>query len=198
MNKETYKIVFPSASNETLNKYISYLEDVLDRYVLKTNHDISAFLAQIGHESGDLKWIKENLNYSTDGLLKTFSKYFKTRKEAEKYARQPNRIASKVYANRMGNGDEQSGDGWLYCGRGLIQLTGKTNYQKFAKFINMNLQDVVSFLETPKGACESAGYYWKTYHCNNKTIEQSTKIINGGTNGLDDRKKRYEKIMSVL
>ena len=127
-----------------------------------------------------------------------FPKYFKDRQEAEKYARQPIRIASRVYANRMGNGSEESGDGWRYCGRGLIQLTGKSNYQKFAKYANMSLDDVISFLETPKGACTSAAYFWKTNNCNGKTILESTKIINGGTHGLEDRKTRFERIIDKI
>jgi len=194
MNKELLKIAFPSASDETLSKYSSHIENVLSEYNIKTNHDISAFLAHIGHESGDLKRTAENLNYSVDGLLKVFPKYFKDRQEAEKYARQPIRIASRVYANRMGNGNEESGDGWNYRGHGLIQLTGKNNYQKFAKHLNKDLTEIIFFLETPKGACVSAGYFWKTTNCNGKTIEESTKIINGGTHGLEDRKIRYQRI----
>lgn len=98
----------------------------------------------------------------------------------------------------MGNGSEESGDGWTYRGRGLIQLTGKSNYQRFAKHVNMELADVVSFLETPKGACFSAGYYWMTNNCNGKTIDQSTKIINGGTHGLEDRRARYLRISKSM
>jgi putative chitinase len=198
MNKELLKIAFPTASDETLSKYFLHLQDVLTSYNIQTNHDISSFLAHIGHESGDLKRVKENLNYSVDGLLKVFPKYFKDRQEAEKYARQPIRIASRVYANRMGNSSEESGDGWRYCGRGLIQLTGKSNYQKFAKYVNMSLDDVISFLETPKGACTSAAYFWKTNNCNGKTILESTKIINGGTHGLEDRKTRFERIINKI
>lgn len=198
MNKELLKIAFPTASDETLIKYLSHLEDALANYNIQTHHDISAFLAHVGHESGDLRRVKENLNYSVDGLLKVFPKYFKDRQEAEKYARQPIRIASRVYANRMGNGNEESGDGWRYCGRGLIQLTGKSNYQKFAKYVSKSLDDVISFLEVPKGACTSAAYFWKTNNCNDKTIEESTKIINGGTHGLEDRKTRFQRIINKI
>jgi putative chitinase len=198
MDKKLLKIAFPSATEELLQKYSTPLDVCIEKYNIVTNHDISAFLAHLGHETGDLKRIKENLNYSTEGLLKVFPKYFKDRETAEKYARQPTRIASRVYANRMGNGSEESGDGWKFCGRGLIQLTGKSNYEKFAKHVNMELEDVILFLETPKGACISAGYYWSTNNCNGKTIDQSTKIINGGTHGLDDRRSRFDKIIKYF
>jgi len=189
------QIAFPTASDATITKFIQPLNETTQTYKIKIVHDICMFLAHLGHESGDLKRVTENLNYSTDGLLKVFGKYFKTREEAQKYARQPIMIASKVYANRMGNGDEESGDGWKFRGRGLIQLTGKSNYQRFAKHINMELEDVITFLETPKGACFSAGYYWLTNNCNGKTIDQSTKIINGGTHGLEDRKQRHDRLL---
>jgi putative chitinase len=189
------QIAFPTASEITINKFIQPLNETTQKYKIKIVYDICAFLAHIGHESGDLKRMTENLNYSVDGLLKVFSKYFKTREEAQKYARQPIRIASKAYANRMGNSDEISGDGWKYRGRGLIQLTGKSNYQKFAKHMKMDLEDVILFLETPKGACISAGYFWMTNNCNGKTIVESTKIINGGTHGLEDRKQRHDRLL---
>ena len=198
MNKQILKIAFPFASNETIDKYIDSLIETFDKYNIKTKHDVCAFLAQIGHESGDLKHVTENLNYSAKGLLTTFPKRFTSQTEADKYAREPARIASKVYANRMGNGNEESGDGWLYRGRGLIQLTGKSNYQRFATHMKMDLDKVISFLETPKGACYSAGFFWMTSGCNNKTIEQSTRIINGGINGLEDRRARYMRITKEM
>jgi len=198
MNTELLKVAFPNAFDNTIKKYLDPLSQTLDKYNIKTDHDVSAFLAQIGHESGDLRRVVENMNYSAIRLLEVFPRYFKTQEEALNYARQAPRIASKVYANRMGNGNEESGDGWLYRGRGLIQLTGKTNYQKFAKHMNMDLNEITSFLETPKGACYSAGFFWMTNNCNDKTIEQSTKIINGGTHGLEDRRNRFMRISKEM
>lgn len=198
MNKQILKIAFPTAKDETIDKYLGPILETFDRYKIQEKTDKCAFLAQIGHESGNLRYVVENLNYSAERLYKMFSKRFKDLAEAQTYARQPARIASKVYANRMGNGNEESGDGWLYRGRGLIQLTGKANYQKFANHMKMNLDEIVSFLETPKGACYSAGFFWMTNNCNNKTIEQSTRIINGGTNGLDDRRARFIKLLESV
>lgn len=198
MNKQLFQIAFPTASDEIFKKYKDVLDIAIDKYDINGDHNLSAFLAHIGHESGDLKRIVENLNYSAERLLVVFPKYFKTQEEATNYARQPSRIASKVYANRMGNGKEESGDGWLYRGRGLIQLTGKSNYQRFGKHIGMDLDEVIPFLETPKGACISAGYFWSTNNCNDKTMDQSTRIINGGTHGLQDRKTRYERILKYF
>jgi len=195
ITKDIMQIAFPSASETTINKFIQPLNETIQKYKINIVYDICAFLAHVGHETGNLKRISENLNYSVDGLLKVFSKYFKTREEAQKYARQPIMIASRVYANRMGNGDEESGDGWKFRGRGLIQLTGKSNYQRFAKHVDMELEDVVSYLETAKGACISAGYYWSTHGCNGKTIIESTKVINGGTHGLEDRKQRHDRLL---
>lgn len=198
MDTSLLKIAFPTASDDTIKKYKDALETTVSKYNIEEDHDVSAFLAHLGHESGDLKRVIENMNYSAERLLVVFPKYFKTKEEAFKYARQPSRIASRVYANRMGNGNEESGDGWTYRGRGLIQLTGKSNYQKFAKHISMDLDEVIVFLETPKGACISAGYYWSTSSCNGKTIEQTTRIINGGTHGLEDRKRRYERVLKYF
>jgi len=110
------KNAFTTASDDTLKKYVDPLNYVLEQYNIKTKHDVAAFLAHVGHESGNLKFVIENMNYSASGLLKVFPKYFKTEQEAMSYARQPSRIASKVYANRMGNGSEESGDGWKYRG----------------------------------------------------------------------------------
>lgn len=198
ITKQIMQIAFPTASESTINKFILPLNEAIQKYKINVVYDICMFLAHVGTETGDLKRVSENLNYSVDGLLKVFPKYFKTKEEAQKYARQPIMIASRVYANRMGNGDEESGDGWKYRGRGLIQLTGKSNYQKFAKHVKMELDDVVNYLETPKGACVSAGYYWSTNNCNGKTIEQSTRIITGGSNGFDDRKQRHDRLLKYF
>jgi len=153
------------------------------------------FFAQCAHESGGLKVFSENLNYSQSGLRKTFKKYFPTEALAKAYARQPEKIANRVYANRMGNGNEASGDGWKYRGRGAIQLTGKNNYTAFAK--HMNRQDILTQpdIVATELAFESALFFFEENGLwsicdrgtDRATIITLTKRINGGTHGLDDR-----------
>lgn len=198
ITRQLLKVSFPSASDQTIEKFIEPIATTLKKFSISSKHDISAFLAHIGHESGDLKFVKENLNYSSQALQRVFKKYFPTQDLANQYARKPEMIANRVYANRMGNGPESSGDGWKFRGRGVIQLTGKSNYQEFAKAISKSLDDTIQYLETPEGACMSAGFFWSTRDLNGKTIEQSTRIINGGFHGLDDRKKRFEAIIKVI
>jgi putative chitinase len=145
--------------------------------------------------------IAENLNYSADGLGKIFPKYFRDI-DPTNYARKPEKIANRVYANRMGNGDEDSGEGWQFRGRGLIQLTGKNNYTHMAEDMGISVEECAAFLETPEGACESAAWFWHTNHINSLADKDDvvavTKKVNGGTIGLDDRKKHTEHFKSVL
>jgi len=136
------------------------LNVLMPKYGIDSPQRIAAFIAQCSHESGHFEKLIENLNYSAKGLVMTWPKRFTTPELANKYARQPEMIANFVYANRLGNGDESSGDGWKYRGRGLIQLTGKYNYQAFANSIGMNLEDVVGHLETKQGAVEAACFFW--------------------------------------
>ena len=160
------------------------------------------FFAQTAHETGGFKAFSENLNYSADGLNKIFPKYFKNAgRDANAYARNPEKIANIVYASRMGNGDEASGDGWKYRGRGALQLTGKSNYEAFAKYLNNN-----EVLENPdlvatKYAFESAMFFFERNKLwsicdqgiNDAAILALTKRINGGTHGLEDRKTKTYK-----
>jgi putative chitinase len=131
-----------------------------------------------------------------------FSKYFPTDDIAAAYAGKQELIANKIYANRMGNGDESSGDGFRYCGRGLIQLTGKTNYQNFADSLEMDVEDVPAYLATFEGAAQSACWFWETNNLNRFAdvgdIKGLTKAINGGYIGLEDRIKHYEHALHVL
>jgi len=165
---------------------------------------LSHFLSQCGHESGGFKAVSENLNYSEAGLLKTFKKYF-TPDLAKQYAKKPEKIASRVYASRMGNGDESSMEGWKFRGRGYIQLTGKSNYQKFTQFIG---EDCVSNpdLVATKYPLASAAFFFN----NNKLwsicdkgatdadVTAVTKRVNGGTIGLADRIKKFKLFYSLL
>lgn len=166
------------------------------------------FFAQTAHESGNFKVFTENLNYSAEGLVKIFPKYFPTIEAATPYARNPEKIANKVYSSRMGNGNEASGDGWKFRGRGVIQLTGRDNYAAFAKAYNrpdiLMSPDVVA----DELAFESAMFFYDKNKLwdicdrgiNDDTVLALTKKINGGTIGLEDRKKHtyeYAKILGL-
>lgn len=196
---ESLQKLFPA--NRSVVELASALNELLPKYEINTKDRICAFLAQCGHESAGFKILSENLNYSKDGLLKTFSKYF-NESTATAYARQPEKIASKVYANRMGNGDEASKDGFTYRGRGAIQLTGKNNYQAFATAIGKSLPETVAYCGTLAGALESACWYWKTNGLNafadKKDVIGMTKKINGGLIGIVDRQELYNKAQQVI
>ena len=188
--------------NPYLDNWYDALTQILPEYEINTPARVAAFMAQCGHESGNFKLLKENLNYRAVTLRKVFPKYFPTDALAEAYAGQPEKIANKVYGGRMGNGDEASGDGFRYCGRGLIQLTGKENYTWFAESIGMEPEEVSEYLQTFEGAVQSACWFWETNNLNqyadNGDILTMTKRINGGTIGLEDRKKHYAHAMHVL
>lgn len=193
----------PTTKKEVLEAYVQPLNEYCEQAnILDTKTRLAAFLAQIIHESGGFKIIKENLNYSSHGLQKTFKKYFPTEKDAQLYARNPERIANKVYANRMGNSDENSGDGWKFRGRGLIQLTGKTHYTRFSEHIKKTLDQTVTYLETTEGAVRSACWFWNNNQLNKLCDENDfiglTKRINGGTNGLKDREKYFELALKEI
>ena len=174
---------------------------VFAKYEINTPLRAAHFLAQVMHECAGFGVMTENLNYSADGLLKIFPKYFNA-ESAASHARNPQMIASRVYANRLGNGDVASNDGWNYRGRGFIQLTGKENYTKFAAAVGKSLPDTVKYLETVEGALASAAWFWKTRNINAKAdaddVTGVTKLVNGGTIGLDDRKHKLQIAKSVL
>jgi putative chitinase len=180
----------------------SALTQLLPDYEINTPKRAAAFIAQCAHESGGFKFLRENLNYKAESLVKVFPKYFKDMATAQAYAKQGQKIANRVYANRMGNGDEASGDGWRYCGRGLIQLTGKDNYSWFAASIETPVEQVSEYLETFEGAAQSACWFWETNNLNQWAdkgdILTMTKKINGGTIGLEDRIKHYNHALHVL
>ena len=177
-------------------------KSLAEDYEINTPKRIAAFMAQCGHESGGFVWLTENLNYSAAGLMKTFAKYFTDQATANAYARQPDKIANKVYANRMGNGDEASGDGARYKGRGLIQVTGKDNYFWFAASLGITPEAAADYMQTFEGAAQSACWYWENTSLNKLAdagdILTMTKRINGGTIGLEDRKKHYAHALHVL
>ena len=178
------------------------LEEMLPIFGIVTVARVAAFIAQTAHESGGYRLLKENLNYKAEQLMKTWPKRFPTMDIANQYARRPEKIANKVYADRMGNGNEASGDGWRYCGRGLIQLTGKDNYSRFAEYAGIAVEDAPGYIETPRGAVHSACWFWYVNDCNTYAdaidIEGLTRRINGGVIGLEDRIKHYNHAIDVL
>jgi putative chitinase len=188
--------------NAYVDQWLEALNTILPDYEINTPKRVAAFVAQCAHESGGFKFLKENLNYRAESLLKIFPKYFKTLDEANKYAKQPEKIANKIYGNRMGNGDEASGDGFRYCGRGLIQLTGKENYTWFAASLDIPVEEAAEYLQTFEGAVQSACWFWETNNLNaladKGDIINMTKRINGGTIGLEDRIKHYNHALHVL
>lgn len=203
INAKQLDYILPAiAGTATLEKFIPAINKVLIDQGLDTKERVAAFLAQLGHESGEFQYMAENLNYSAAGLRKTFPKYFASVAAAEAYARQPVKIASRVYANRMGNGDEASRDGWTFKGRGLIQVTGRSNYTTLAKCVGKSLTDTIAYLETVEGAVVSAGWFWKAN--NLRDLEQMnefvllTRKINGGTNGLEHRTTLYKRALAIL
>jgi putative chitinase len=191
--------------NPYLDHWYPALSQLLPDYEINTPNRIAAFIAQCAHESAEFTALKENLNYKAPTLRKLFAKYFPTDELANEYASKPNKqaaIANRIYANRMGNGDESSGDGFRYCGRGLIQVTGKENYTWFAASIGITPEEAAEYMQTFEGAAQSACWFWETNNLNqyadNSDILTLTKKINGGTIGLDDRIKHYNHAMSIL
>jgi len=188
--------------NPYIDQWYHALSEILPEYGINTPERVAAFIAQCAHESGGFKFLKENLNYKAESLLKVFPKYFKTLDEARAYEKKPEKIANRIYGNRMGNGDESSGDGFRYCGRGLIQLTGKENYSWFAASLEIPVEEASEYLETFEGAVQSACWFWEENKLNQwadkKDILTLTKRINGGTIGLDDRIKHFNHALHVL
>lgn len=188
------------------NPYIDHWHEalckILPDYDITTIPRVAAFMAQTAHESGGYKALKENLNYRAVTLRKVFPKYFPTDEIAAAYAQKPEMIANRVYGGRMGNGDEHSGDGYRYCGRGLIQLTGKDNYTRFAESIETPVEEIPEFLATFEGAIQSACWFWESNNLNqwadSGDMLTLTKRINGGTIGLEDRIKHYQHACHVL
>jgi putative chitinase len=178
------------------------LNATLQRYGITTKNEIASFLAQVGHESAQLRYRAENLNYSSKGLMSTFRKYFSSLATANTYARKPVKIANRVYANRMGNGNESSGDGWKHRGRSYIQITGKDNYTLMAKYLGITIDQLIVFLETDEGAWAGAGWYWVhrnlDLYDDDLNVRKETLLINGGTNGEADRQTIMDRAISVL
>jgi putative chitinase len=198
MNLEKLKTIIPS-------EVLSQIPETISKFQLNTPLRLAHFLAQCGHESGNWKFKVENLNYSAPALQSVFRKYFPDEATAAQYARKPEMIANKVYANRMSNGDEASGDGWRFRGRGYIQLTGKNNYSLFNSVVGENI------LENPDLVAEkypllSAAWFWDSNKLNtladkgatDADVTAITKRVNGGTHGLDDRLSKFKQYYNLL
>ena len=177
-------------------------KSLLQDYEINTPKRIAAFLAQCAHESGGFVFLSENLNYSASGLMRIFPKYFKTMDHAKQYERNPEKIANYVYANRMGNGDEASGHGYAYRGRGILQLTGKDNYFWFASSLEITPEEAAEYMQCFEGAAQSACWFWETNKMNALAdagdIKLMTKRINGGYIGLADREHHYEMALNMF
>ena len=183
-------------------QWVDALNETFNRFGINSKNQQAAFIGQCGHECGNFKVLEENLNYRAASLMVTFKKYFPTQALAQQYEKRPEKIANRVYANRMGNGDEASGDGWLYCGRGLIQLTGKDNYTFFAGSLGIPVEEAADYLSTFEGAAQSACWYWEQNNLNRfadaNDVRGLTRAINGGYIGLEDRIKHTEHALHVL
>jgi putative chitinase len=183
-------------------KWIEALNNTFEKYGINTPKRQAAFIGQCMHESGGFKLLEENLNYSAKALMATWPSRFPTEEMANQYARNPEKIANKVYGGRMGNADESSGEGWKYRGRGIKQLTGKENYQRCGEALSVDLVENPELLLEPKYAALSAGWFWNKHNLNDLAdkadIETMTKRINGGLLGLDARKAAIAKAESIL
>lgn len=181
--------------------FIPFLNTTFRRFQINTDKRIAMFMAQAIHESQCFRRLSENLNYSADGLRKTWPKRFSSADAAE-YGRKPEKIANHVYAKRHGNGDENSGDGWKYRGRGIFQITFKDNYRACGKALGIDLISKPELLAQPEYACLSAGWYWDSRSLNafadKSDVAQISKVINGGINGLEERKRLWANNMKIF
>lgn len=203
LTEEQFAHIFPKVDPSVCEALNITLED----HKINTTHRVAAFLAQVGHESADMTRLVENLNYSAEGLASTWpSRYRGPDKKpnalAKRIARNPEAIANNCYAKRMGNGDEASGDGWRYRGRGALMTTGKTNYIDTGRAIGVDLLNNPELLATEECALEAAGWFWARYGLNEKVdqgnFKATTQYINGGQNGAEDRQARYERLVTYL
>jgi putative chitinase len=202
LTTEQFAELFPRCADP--DGWVDAMNEVFPKYEIDTPKRIAAFIAQCGHESGGWRVFSENLNYSAKALDAVFGKYFvRAGRDAEEYHRQPEKIANVVYADRMGNGDTDSGDGWRYRGRGPIQLTGKNNYSKFSEDMGVEAVDNPDMVSEDKEvALMSAIWYWNTNNLNKYAdggdIKTLTKRINGGYIGLEDRIHHWEEALKAL
>lgn len=182
--------------------WLEPLNEAFTRYEINTPLRMAAFIGQCSHESGNFKTLQENLNYSAEGLCRVWPSRFPTLESAQSYHRNPDKIANKVYGGRMGNGSEETGEGSLYKGRGLIQLTGKDNYAMCGDGLGEDFIHSPDLVLAPKYAALSAAWFWNKRGLNKeadaKDYTSMTKKINGGVIGLEDRIKHINHALAVL
>lgn len=192
---------FEDTDDFVLEKFVDPINKVIEEFEINTPQRLAMFLAQIGHESGGLTKLHENLNYKAARLTQIFPKYFRD-VDPDDYANNPEKIANRVYCNRMGNGDEHSGDGYRFRGRGAVQLTGRSNYTSCGEDLEVDLINNPDYLETPEGAIRSAAWFWDQHDLNDWAdkgdVVTVTKKINGGTIGLDERKELYHEALKIF
>lgn len=209
ITERVLKEIYPHSRYEDRKKFLKPLNDTAALLDVDTPLRLAAFLAQTGHESAELRCLSENLNYSANSLRRVFGKYF-AGDEPERFAYKPEAVANRVYAGRMGNGDENSGDGWRYRGRGLIQITGRYNYSVLSEALKEDFINDPDKLLYPCYAALSSGWFWKSKGLNplsdrlaepsseKEVFRKITKIINGGYNGLEHRWNLYMRAKKVI
>lgn len=182
--------------------WLPHMVYTFDIYQINNPNRIAGFIGQTAHESNNYKTLQENLNYSANGLITVWPVRFPNFDIANEYARQPEKIANKAYANRMGNGDEDSGDGWRYRGRGIIQITGRDNYEKLSDALGQNFLGEPDLLLEPRWAVMSAGWFWNSRKLNELCDKQDwvllTQRINGGLHGINDRTAKIKRTLALL
>ena len=209
MGKEHFKFDFEEWMAEELihrddwKEWYDSMCEILPLWGVDTVERVAGFIAQCGHESGGFRVLSENLNYSAKALNTIFPKYFRRAgRDANEYHRQPEKIANVIYANRMVNGDTDTGDGWKFRGGGILQLTGRYNYTQFGKAVEKTAEEAVEYVRTKAGALDSACWFWDENnindYCDRQDVVGMTIRINGGTIGLEDRKKHYIHALDVL
>lgn len=197
------KLAAPKTQTQTLEEWVQPIKDACIRFNIDTVREVACFLAQSGHESAGFTHLTENLNYRADRLRAVWPKRFPSSAVAARYAGNPERLANYVYASRMGNGPEVSGDGWKFRGRGLFQLTGRDNYTAFARSLNIRAEAAADYVDSGKeGAAMSAAWFFDYNNIDalaeTAGVEDETKRINGGTLGLPERKAHFDLIVKEL
>lgn len=194
------KTVFPSCRDPSL--WVSLFQPVFDEFQITTIARQNMWVAQCGFESSSFNVLRENLSYGPDQLQKVWPRYFPDEATAQRFARRPVDLGNYVYANRLGNGDAASGDGFTYRGGGLIELTGRLNYKTIGGMLNMPLEDRPALVEQPPTGARTAGLFWHMHGLNEIAdtgdIARATKVINGGEAGLDQRTALWMKLQSVV